>query len=345
MSFRQTTINDVAKRAQVSVSTVSNVLTGNRPVSEETRERVLQIVEETGYRPNRLARGLVSRSSKTIGVVASGLEYFGPSRTLVGIEQEASERGYTLILSLIHEPATEDVEPVVANLVTHQVDGIICAIPQIGQNRNKWKQWVTDLPVPVVYLNNQGWPGAVSVDIDNRYGGYIATKHLLASGGEHVGLIAGPAAWYAAEMRKAGWEMALCEAGKGVDPRAITFGDWNPQSGECAFYELIAKYPEMDAVFVANDQMAIGAIRAANDLNVRIPDDIAMAGFDDIPEAAFTQPRLTTICQQVVAIGRCSVVELVRLITGASAHEVDGTSPVMMLQPSLVVRESSQRGR
>ncbi len=343
MAFRQATINDVARRAQVSVSTVSNVLTGNRPVSEETRDRVLQIVEEIGYHPNRLARGLVSRSSKTIGVVASGLEFFGPSRTLVGIEQEASERGYSLILSLIHEPATEDVEPVVTNLITHQVDGLICAIPQIGQNRSKWKQWVTDLPVPVVYLNNQGWPGAVSVDIDNRHGGYIATQHLLASGREHVGLIAGPTDWYAAEMRKAGWEMALREAGKQITPHAIAVGDWNPQSGEQAFYALLAAYPEMDAVFVSNDQMAMGAIRAANDRQVRIPEEIAMAGFDDIPEAAFTQPRLTTVHQQVVEIGRCSVVELVRLIAGASPCTAEDVSPVVMLQPSLVVRESSQR--
>ncbi len=343
MSFRQATINDVARRAQVSVSTVSNVLTGNRPVSEETRKRVLQIVEEIGYRPNRLARGLVSRSSKTIGVVASGLEFFGPSRTLVGIEQEASERGYTLILSLLHEPAMEDVEPVVANLITHQVDGIICAVPQIGQNRSKWKQWMTDLPVPVVYLNNQGWPGAVSVDIDNRYGGYIATKHLLANGCGHIGLITGPVEWYAAEMRRAGWEMALREAGREIVPRAVSVGDWNPQSGEQAFHELIAAYPEMDAVFVSNDQMAIGAIRAANDLHVRIPEDIAMVGFDDIPEAAFTQPRLTTVRQQVIEIGRRSVVELVRLIAGSIPRKVNGASPAVMLRPSLVVRESSLR--
>ena len=130
------TIHDVANRAQVSVSTVSNVLTGNRPVSESTRQRVLQIVEEMGFRPNRFARGLVSRSSKTIGVVASGLEFYGPSRTLVGIEQEASERDYTLLLSLIHEPELENVAPVVANLITHQVDGIIWAIPQMGRNRS-----------------------------------------------------------------------------------------------------------------------------------------------------------------------------------------------------------------
>lgn len=342
MSFRQTTIHDVARRAQVSVSTVSNVLTGNRPVAEETRTRVLQIVAETGYRPNRLARGLVSRSSKTIGVVASGLEYFGPSRTLVGIEQEASERGYTLILSLIHEPATEDVEPVVANLITHQVDGIICAIPEIGQNRSQWKQWVTDLPVPVVYLNTQGWPGTVSVDIDNRYGGYIATQHLLASGCEHVGLIAGPENWYAAAMRQAGWEMALRTAGKVVDPRAIAVGDWTPQSGERAFYELIARVPELDAIFVSNDQMAIGALRAASDLQIRIPEEIALVGFDDIPEAAFTQPRLTTVHQQVVEIGRCSVAELVRLIADSNQQEVDDAPLVRMLQPMLVVRESSR---
>ena len=343
MAFRQATINDVARQAQVSVSTVSNVLTGNRPVSEEKRERVLRIVEEIGYLPNRLARSLVSRSSKTIGVVASGLEFFGPSRTLVGIEQEASERGYTLILSLIHEPATEDVEPVVANLITHQVDGIICAIPQIGQNRNKWKQWVTDLPVPVVYLNNQDWPGAVSVDIDNQHGGYLATQHLLASGCEHVGLIAGPVAWYAAEMRRAGWEMALRAAGKEVAPRAIAVGDWTPQSGEQAFYALLTAYPEMDAVFVSNDQMAMGAIRAATDLNVRIPEDIAMAGFDDIPEAAFTQPRLTTIRQPVVEIGRLSVVKLTERIADPGEAAADGHTPPALLQPELIVRASSQR--
>lgn len=343
MSFGQTTIHDVARRAQVSVSTVSNVLTGNRPVSEETRTRVLQIVAETGYRPNRLARGLVSRSSKTIGVVASGLEYFGPSRTLVGIEQEASERGYTLILSLVHKPETSEVEPVVANLITHQVDGMVWAIPQIGHNRTWWRNAVNSLPVPVVFLNHQAWPGLAGVDVDNRYGGYVATRHLLDAGFRHIGLIAGPQDWYAAEMRRQGWEDALHEAGQPTEERQVAIGDWSPLSGEQALHALRVSYPEMEAVFISNDQMAIGAMRAASDLRLRVPDDLAIVGFDDIPEAAFTQPRLTTIRQQVVEVGRLSVAMLIDIIADSTASATNGHAPLVLLQPELVVRESSWR--
>ena len=144
-------------------------------------------------------------------------------------------------------------------------------------------------------------------------------------------------------MRRAGWEMALRAAGKEVAPRAIAVGDWTPQSGEQAFYALLAAYPEMDAVFVSNDQMAMGAIRAATDLNVRIPEDIAMAGFDDIPEAAFTQPRLTTIRQPVVEIGRLSVVKLTERIADPDEAAADGYTPAALLQPKLIVRASSQR--
>jgi LacI family transcriptional regulator len=343
MTFRQATIHDVAKRAQVSVSTVSNVLTGNRPVSEETRERVLQIVEEIGYRPNRLARGLVSRSSKTIGVVASGLEYFGPSRTLVGIEQEASERGYTLILNLIHEPEMVDVEPVVANLLMHQVEGIVWAIPEIGRNRTWWHDAAERLPVPVVFLNHHGWLGSQCVDVDNRYGGYIATQHLLDGGYEHIGLIAGPEDWFAAKMRRTGWEEALHDAGRAGGAHQIAVGDWSPLSGEQALYALRRTYPEMEAIFVANDQMAIGVLRAASDLALRVPADLAIVGFDDIPEAAFTQPRLTTIRQPVVEMGRLSVARLIDIIADSAEVAANGHALLDILEPELIVRQSSRR--
>ncbi|MBE2237264.1 MAG: LacI family DNA-binding transcriptional regulator [Caldilineaceae bacterium] len=344
MSTRQpVTINDVARAAQVSVSTVSNVLTGNRPVAAKTRQQVLQVVEALGFRPNRLARGLVSRSSKTIGIVASGLEYFGPSRTLVGMEQEASERGYSLLLSLIHDPATEEIEPIVTDLLAHQVDGIIWAIPQIGHNRTWWLNGAHPLPIPVVFLNHQTWPGLVSVDIDNCYGAQLATTHLLESGRQQIGLIAGPSTWYAANQRQKGWASALQAAGKASEPRQIMTGDWSPQSGEQAFYALMKRYPEMDALFVSNDQMAIGAMRAASDLNLRIPEDIAVVGFDDIPEAAFTRPRLTTVRQQVVELGRLAVTALLELIDSSNQQEEQQHN--RLLQPSLIVRESSQRLR
>jgi LacI family transcriptional regulator len=321
------------------------VLTGNRPVSETTRQRVLQLVEEMGFRPNRFARGLVSRSSRTIGVVASGLEYYGPSRTLIGMEQEASERDYTLLLSLIHEPELEDVGSVVANLITHQVDGIIWAIPEMGRNRSWWRQHLGELPVPVVFLNHRPWSPSVLVDSDNFHGAHLATSHLLAGGFQHIGLIAGPPAWYGSQMRKAAWEAALREAGRTIEPRQIATGDWSPQSGERAFHELVASYPEMDAVFSSNDQMAIGAIRAASDLKLRIPEEIAMVGFDDIPEAACTQPRLTTIRQKVIEVGRRTVVELIRMLAAADDEPAGDAETDIMLKPTLVIRESSVNTR
>ena len=337
------TINDVAKHAQVSVSTVSNVLTGNRPVSERTRAQVMQIVEELGFRPDRLARGLVSRSSKTLGIVASGLEYFGPSRTLVGIEQEASECGYSLILSLIHEPATEEVEPVVSHLITHQVDGIIWAIPQIGQNRAWWKGAVERLPVPVVFLNHATWPGSFGVDIDNCQGGYMATSHLLANGFVHIGLIAGPGQWYAAEMRRKGWETALIEAGKAIDAASSCRGRLDTTERGASLLRLDAALSGDGCRLCRNDQMAIGAVRAASDLNLRIPEDIAIVGFDDVPEAAFTRPRLTTVRQPVVGLGRLSVKALISMIAGEPEPMPGEPDFGALLQPSLIVRESSQR--
>ncbi len=338
------TIHDVAKRAQVSVSTVSNVLTGKRPVAEATRRRVLEIVQEIGFRPNRLAQGLVSRSSQTIGVVASGLEYFGPSRVLVGIEQEASERGYTLILNLIHEPATVDAEAVLAHLITHQVDGIIWASPHIGKHLEQRQEALSRVPAPVVLINHPNASGLIVIDIDNQRGGYEATRHLLANGFQNIGLIAGPPDWHASQMRRQGWELALREAGKEPELRQIAYGDWSPQSGERAFYQLRAAFPELDAVFAANDQMAIGALCAAADLNLRIPEDIGIVGYDDIPEAAFIRPRLSTVRQPLLELGRLAVQKLDAFIAG-NLQPSSANASGDLLQPLLIVRESSQLRR
>lgn len=342
MSTKPPTIHDVARRAQVSVSTVSNVLTGKRPVADATKARVLQVVQELGFRPNRLAQGLVSRSSQTIGVVASGLEYYGPSRVLVGIEQEASERGYTVILRLIHHPAQVDVEGVLANLMTHQMDGIIWASPHIGTGLES-PQELSHILVPVVLINHRLASNVTVIDIDNFQGGYEATRHLLRNGFQQIGLIAGPPDWHASEIRRKGWELALREAGRAPDPRQIVYGDWSPQSGERGFYTLKASFPEMDAVFVANDQMAIGAIRAASDLNLRVPDDVGVVGYDDIPEAAFTRPKLTTVRQPLAELGRLAVKKLDWLI--AEEHPSTTEDGYLLLQPTLIVRESSQRSR
>lgn len=336
--MRTITINDVASRAGVSVSTVSNVLTGNRPVAEATRRHVLQIVEELGFRPNRMARGLVNRSSMTLGVVAAGLEYSGPSGNLVGIEQQASEIGYTLILTLIHTPETEDIEPVVANLLSHQVDGILWAIAQIGYNRRWWEK-ARRVPVPVVFLNMEPSQGFVQVDIDNYNGGRKATEHLIAMGYQRIGLIAGPLNWLAARRRREGWRDALLEAGLAARDQYVVEGGWTARSGEQALARLLSQYPDMDAVFAGNDQMALGAMRLARERGLRIPQDLGLVGYDDSAEAEFYYPPLTTVRQQVIEQGRLAVRELARLITNPK----DSGARMILLEPELIVRASSQR--
>ena len=340
MSEKQAvTIHDVALSAGVSVSTVSNVLTGNRPVAEATRVHVLKIVEQLGFRPNRLARGLVNRSSNTIGVVASSLSFYGPAGTLVGIEQQASEMSYTMILRLVHAPATDDVEPVVADLLTSQVDGIIWAVPQIEQNRRWWINARRIVPIPTVFLNTEPQLSFCQVDFDNRQGGRIATEHLLAMGYRHIGAIAGPLNWWAAHERLQGWRDALRGAGLSPDDRHVVEGDWSATSGERALAQLLARYPEMDAVVVGNDQMALGAMRLARERGLHIPTDLGMVGYDDLPEAEFYYPPLTTVRQQVNEVGRLAVRELARLI----ANPDDNGTRSTLLEPQLIVRASSRR--
>ena len=174
------TIKDVAKRAHVSPGTVSNALTGKRPVSVDTRRRILDAIEELGYQPNVLARSLVNRRSETLAVVASGLEYYGPSRTVIGIEQEANRLGYSLLLSLLHDPVNADVEPALSALAARRVDGIVWAVPEIGNNR----AWVSPerlerLP-PMIFLSMGMRRGVPLVAVNNRAGAALAAQHLLA---------------------------------------------------------------------------------------------------------------------------------------------------------------------
>ncbi len=173
------TVKDVARAAGVSPGTVSNALSGKRPVSEATRQRVLEVIAELGYRPNLLARGLVNRQSGTLAVVAAGLEYYGPSRTLVGIEHQASELGYTLFLDLINEAADDDIDQVLDTLTAHRVDGIIWAAHEIGDNRS----WVVEerlrqLP-PLVFLTMESRPGLSVLSTDNQRGAMLAVDHSL----------------------------------------------------------------------------------------------------------------------------------------------------------------------
>ena len=343
MAKKRVTIKQVAKDAGVSTQTVSRVINRRPDVAPETRLRVQQIIDRLGYQPSHLARSLIQGHTYTLGVVGTGLEYFGPSHTLSGIEKQAQEMGYKLLLTLMRRPEQSDVEPLLRDMLSRHVEGIIWAVPEIGNNRAWTKREIPQLSVPLVLLSMQPRFNLSVVAVDNRNGGRMATRHLLAQGYRTVGLISGPLEWWEARQRRLGWQDALTEAGKAAEDDLLVEGDWTAGSGERGLRRLLARRPDVDAVFVCNDQMAAGALQAARQMGRRVPDDLAMVGFDDIPESAYLCPPLSTVRQDLTSLGRCAVRELGRRI--ASGHAQQGQAEVepktILLQPQLVVRESS----
>ncbi len=335
------TLKDVAQRAGVSPKTVSRVVNNQGEISAETRVRVQSAIHELGYRPNILARSLVNQRTHALAVVASGIEYFGPSRTLLGIEQQANAFGYSLFLSLLHQPDDTNVDRVLDELVARRVDGIVWAVPEIGAN-HAWvsKTRLENLP-PTVFLS-MSQPGDLSiVAVDNRTGGALAVQHLIDRGRTRIGISTGPLAWWEARERLTGWRETLAQNGLRDEAELVVEGNWSPASGECAMEQLLAVSPRIDALFCSNDQMALGALGVLHRAGIRVPDDIAIVGFDNIPESEFFLPPLTTIYQQVTEVGRLAVLELHARIEAERASENGKTSQVTALTPTLILRASA----
>jgi LacI family transcriptional regulator len=335
------TIRQVAKEAGVSTQTVSRVVNNLPGVLPGTRNHVQETIDRLGYRPNVIARSLTQRRSCVLGVVATGIEYYGPSRTLVGIEQRANLGGYSLNLNLLHEPETADVYPLIDGFLSRQVDGIIWATQEIGDNL----QWLhnQDLPIPIVFLETKPREGVHTVNVDSQFGGRLAVQHLAAGGYRRIGIITGPLSWWSARERLLGWQAGMREAGLAIEDRQIEEGNWSTGSGAQSLERLLGRFPEMDSVFVCNDQMALGVLQTARKLERRIPEDLAIVGFDDIPEAAYFWPPLTTFRQNLMSLGGSAVDVISGLISarreqGENAAESPETT---WHQPELIVRSST----
>lgn len=338
---KRVTIKEVAEEAGVSTQTVSRVINDRPDVASETRQRVQQVIDRLGYQPSHLARSLSQGRSCTIGVVGSGLEHYGPSRTLSGIEKEADKWGYSLLLSLIHQSGTNAGERLLRDMFSRHVDGIIWAQPEIGNNREWLQRENLPLSVPIVFLSMRSHPEVSVVAVDNRTGGRMATEHLLQQGRRRIGLITGPITWWEARQRQFGWRDALEGTGIPVDEGLMAEGDWTPASGERGLHRLLEQRPDIDAVFTCNDQMALGVLRAARQVGRRVPEDLAVVGFDDIPEAAYFYPPLSTVRQDMVEFGRRAVTELRRAVEARDEGRPMPPPKSVLLRPRLIVRESS----
>jgi LacI family transcriptional regulator len=338
------TIREVAEAAGVSTQTVSRVINNRPDVAPETFERVQQVIAATGYSPNMLARGLTQGRSRVLGVVAFGLDYFGPSRVLTGISAKAAERGYAISLDVIHEPDSGDDYGILNGLFGHQVDGVIWAIPQVAGNLEWSHQRGAHLPVPVVLVG--GMAGQTTLPwlgIDNRAIGRLATDHLIAGGACRIGLITGPRDWWEAQEREAGWRETLTAAGLAAGP--VVEGDWTAASGEAGLRRLLDSEPELDAVFASNDQMALGVLHAAHSLGRRVPQDLSVVGVDNIAEGSHFLPPLTTVHQPLRDVGMLAVDVLAETIRRLADRRHPSGLPepqATLLQPELIVRESSR---
>jgi LacI family transcriptional regulator len=335
------TLQDVATLAGVSAKTVSRVVNKQGEIKETTRIRVQDAIDKLGYQPNFLARSLVHRRTHTLAVVAWGLDYFGPSHTVVGIEQQASELGYSLFLNLLSEPDASSHERVMNGFIAHRVDGIIWAVPEVGGNRIWIKSdRLKQLP-PMIFINMAAQPGFSIVSVNNQKGSRLATQHLIDQGRRKVGIIRGPQKWWEARERYLGWKSTLEQAGMNSSPSLAVESDWSAAGGEQAMYQLIMQEPDIDAVFASSDQIALGAMRALSASGRRVPQDMAVVGFDNIPESAFFGPPLTTIYQHLIDVGRIAVQNLHRMI---EVHR-EGKEPVeadlTVSEPELIVRAST----
>ena len=336
----KTTIYDVAAKAGVSRQTVSRVLNNRQDVADETRSRVKKIMVEMSYHPSAIAQSLSRQKSYLFGVVISGLKYIGPSRTLNGITNKAQELGYGLLLKEIE--SADNVQPVFQWFGSHQVDGIIWAVSEIGDNRS----WLIDLlpkiNIPIIFLTMGNRENVNFVSVDNYLGAKMATEHLVSLGKKNIGHISGPLEWWEARQRKLGWQDALISAGFDPKEEHCREGNWSSASGEQAIFQLFDSYPQMDAVFVGNDQMAQSALRVALKRGLKIPEDLAVIGFDNLLESAYLYPSLSTIFQDLQLSGALAVQKMAEMIQARLENKSIQLTPTI-IKPILVIRESTVR--
>ena len=337
------TIKEVAKIAGVSTQTVSRVLNNRPDVSDHTRRRIQQIIDDVGYSPNVYARNLSRGRSNTIGVIGFGLNYFGTQNVLSGIEKEANNLDYTLSLRLIDRFNPTRVNEIIYNLESERVEGLIWAVPG-GISSSDWLlEKFSNIHIPVVYINKEQVGNEFIAALDNHLGGRMATQHLVDQGYQRIGIITGPQNWWETQERLAGWLEVVENQGYQDFDSLIVEGDWKPTSGEIGLVTLLKQEPTVDAVFVSNDQMALGVLRAARQLGIKVPQQLGVIGFDDIPEAAFFYPPLSTIRQEPNALGS-KAIEIINTLMQASQNDIEIKPYVTLIEPELTIRQSSLGG-
>ncbi|GAA0942569.1 LacI family DNA-binding transcriptional regulator [Actinocorallia libanotica] len=333
---RSAVMEDVAELAGVSAMTVSRVLNSPERVRPATRSRVLAAMRELDYRPNLAARVLATGRSGVLGVVSFDTTLYGPASTLYGIERAARAHDYLISIVSLSELNRRTIGEGVDRLRGQNVDGVIIVAPHESA-----AEGLRDLPpeLPLVVVGAAEHLPFPLASVDQRLGAVRAVRHLLSLGHETVWHLSGPASWVDANGRAAGWRATLEEAGRAAPE--VLVGDWSARSG----YRLgqrLARDPSVTAVFAANDAMALGLLRALREAGRRVPEDVSVVGFDDVPESPYFSPPLTTVHQNFGEVGTSAFALMLDRIGDGSDG---GSGPRRIVEPELVVRESTGASR
>jgi DNA-binding LacI/PurR family transcriptional regulator len=329
---KRITIQDVADAAGVSKQTVSRVINGKPDVSSETRQRIHEIIDRLGYQPDPIARSMRG-STRTLGCITPNLSDYNFSRIVQFAQAEARSQGFFLLTGSAQYES--DMQPLLSEIINRRVDGLLVINPR-DDGRYKHLLPFIEASMPVVYIKNTPVNEPVSaVCLDDEKGGYLATRHLLELGHRHVATILGPLNEECTVHRLAGYRRALEEAMIDFDPKLVIQGDWSAESGCEAIQSLMNGMSRLSAVFAQNDQKAVGAISQLRENGQRIPEDVSVIGYDDIPLTSFFDPPLTTIHQPIDRFGSIGAQLLIETV-----NDHDFSPKIIRLEPELIIRAS-----
>jgi DNA-binding LacI/PurR family transcriptional regulator len=328
---RAPNIRDVARQAGVSYQTVSRVLNDSPAIRPSTRDAVLRVIDELGYRPNPAARALVTSRSKIIGVLSSQSGLYGPTTSIQAIEVAARAAGFRLSVASISTSDYDSIRDGLDFLLGQSIEALVILAPQVRVYDAIRDAAIT---VPFVMLEATGIDSGRGLSVDQTRGARLAVRHLIELGHTDILHLAGPSDWLEAQARLEGYRAELRDAG--LTPREPVVGDWTAEFGYRAGATLLVDR-EFTAVFCGNDQMALGFLHACRDAGVDVPGNLSVVGFDDTPESVHFAPALTTVRQNFVEIGRRAVALLLEELHGET--ELDHAS----IAPELVIRASTAR--
>jgi DNA-binding LacI/PurR family transcriptional regulator len=334
MPISRPTIRDVARQAGVSHQTVSRVINQSEDVLPETRALVEKVIDQLGYRPSAIARSMARGQTHTLACISPNLTDYTFASVIEGAETEARQHGYFLLSSSAADP--DAFRELVDELVDRRrVDGLIIINPYIDE---RYRYIPENFPIVFVGAISHG-EEISSVCLDDENVAYEATKHLLSRGHKRIAMITGPMTEDCSQDRAKGYRRALQDAGISPDESMIVEGDWSATSGKDALLSLTAQHPDLNAIFAQNDRMAMGVLRAARDLELKIPSQLAVIGVDDMPLSSYFDPPLTTMRQDMPLIGQEATRILLNIV-----QQKDISIRAIKLPAQLIVRQSTSEG-